>query len=370
MENGQKKIILFMPSIDGGGVEKNLILISDYLAKHLDSIYLITYDNKFNKFFNKKIKIINVTNSNLKESKYYKYFRCLLVLVFQFLRIYDCTVFSFQANVYCAILHKIFKFRLIVRSNSSPSGWSHGFVKKWIFRFFLKSVDNIVVNSDDFKNEFNKILKLKSKKIYNPLNKQEILIKSKEKIKFDFFNDKKALKIINVARFTDQKDHMTLLESFNKISSKINCKLIIMGFGPNRKLIQNFLLKNKLGNKVKILNFQKNPYKYIKLSDLLILTSRYEGLPNVLLEAMCLRVFIISSNCPTGPKEILNNGKYGYLFRVGDSKDLTKKIWDYKKLKNKQNIKKMINLGYKSLKRFNYETNCQKYLSLIQGRKK
>ena len=77
------------------------------------------------------------------------------------------------------------------------------------------------------------------------------------------------------------------------------------------------------------INFQNNPYKYIKKSNLFILSSLYEGLPNVLLEAISLKKFVISSNCPTGPQEILKNGKLGYLFKPGDEKTLTKKIINY-----------------------------------------
>ena len=79
------------------------------------------------------------------------------------------------------------------------------------------------------------------------------------------------------------------------------------------------------------LKYQENPYKFIRSSDLFILTSKYEGLPNVLLEAMVLKKFIISSNCPTGPSEILNNGKYGFLFKVGDHKELARLIMKYNK---------------------------------------
>ena len=125
---------------------------------------------------------------------------------------------------------------------------------------------------------------------------------------------KKDIKIINIARFTDQKDHITLLKAFQKVSEKYMCKLLIMGYGPNKNLINNFIKKNRLQKKIKVIGFQLNPYKYINKSDLLILSSIYEGLPNVILEAMTLKKFVISSNCPTGPYEILNNGKYGYLF--------------------------------------------------------
>ena len=87
-------------------------------------------------------------------------------------------------------------------------------------------------------------------------------------------------------------------------------------------------------------------------------------MPNVLLEALSLKKFVISSDCPTGPKEILNNGKYGYLFNVGNSEDLKNKILKYYKNKNKN---KIINLGYRSLKRFDYEINCKKYFKIINN---
>ena len=354
-----------MPSIDGGGVEKNLIIISNYLAKNFDNIYLITYNNKFNKFFNKKIRVHYVTKSTNIVSKYYKYFRCLVLLFIQVLKHSNCIVFSFQANVYCAILKKFLNFKLVVRSNSSPSGWSHNNFKTSIFKFFLKNVNCIIVNSKEFRKEFKKKLNLNAKMIYNPLNKEEIISKGKSKIKFSLYEENKYLKIVNVARFTDQKDHITLLKSFKLVTKKIKSKLLIIGYGPNENIIKQFIKINNLERKVKILKFQENPYKFIKNSDLLVLSSKYEGLPNVLLEALCLKVFVISSNCPTGPKEILDNGKYGFLFKVANYKHLTDRILYFNK--NKKKSKKMIELGYKSLKRFDYNLNCEKYLKILKN---
>ena len=111
--------------------------------------------------------------------------------------------------------------------------------------------------------------------------------------------------------------------------------------------------------KVKIVPYQTNPFNLIKSSDIFILTSLYEGLPNVLLEAQVLKKFIISSNCPTGPREILLNGKAGFLFKVKDYKNLSKLI--LKILGNKKIMKKKIDIGYKNLDRFNYELNLKKY---------
>ena len=120
-----KKVILFMPSMDGGGVEKNLIIVANYLVNKSLNVILITYDTKFNSRFNNKIKILNVTkNKKEKHSKYFKYYKCLLILIKTCLSNSNFLVLSFQANIYCAILSKLFKYKLIIRSNSSPSGWS------------------------------------------------------------------------------------------------------------------------------------------------------------------------------------------------------------------------------------------------------
>ena len=351
--------------MEGGGVEKNLILVSNYLSGYIQNITLITFDNRFNNVFEKKIKIINShSHSNKKYSKYFKYLMCIILLIKELFKGQKSVVFSFQANIYCCVLSLLFNFDLIVRSNTSPAGWNKNFLKNYIFKIFLKKANNIIVNSADFKKELDKQFKVKSKLIYNPLNISEIKKLSKEKI-IEKIYSKKTLKIINIARFTNQKDHITLLKAFKEARKKINCELLIMGYGSNELLIKNFIKENRLSNFVKVLGFKKNPYKYLAKSDLFILTSIYEGLPNVLLESMALKKLTISTNCPTGPREILDNGKFGILFKVNDYITLSKIITDHKK--NKNNHKKIIKKAYRSLERFNFETNSKKYLEIARN---
>tara|TARA_B100001175_G_scaffold315737_1_gene327959 strand:- start:993 stop:2096 length:1104 start_codon:yes stop_codon:yes gene_type:complete len=364
MKKIKKDLILFMPSIEGGGVEKNLFIIANFFSKKLNKIKLITYDNSFSNNFDKKIEIIYSKKKSSGESKYYKYFVCLWLLFKQFLSKKNILIFSFQANIYCLILSKILNFDIIIRSNSSPSGWSNSYIKNFIFKFFFKYAKEIIVNSYEFKRQLDKKFNINCKVIYNPLNKTEIKKKSREKFIFNFFQKKKYFKFINIARFTDQKDHITLLNAFKNINNKIKYKLLIMGYGTNKSKIINFIQENNLHKKIKVIRFQKNPYKFLYNSDVLVSTSIYEGLPNVLLEAQTLKKFIISSDCPTGPKEILNYGKYGYLFKTRSIKDLENKILNYKKNKK---INKMIKKGYKNLDRFNLKNNNLKYLNLINN---
>ena len=359
-----KSLILFMPSIERGGVEKNLIIISNYFSKKIKNIKLISAENYFQKIFNKKISFISPSYKFPKnKNRFFKYLICLLLLFKEYLKNKNILIFAFQANIYAIIFAKIFNIKIIIRSNSSPSGWSKNPLKKIIFKFFLPLADEIIVNSYDFKKQMDKEFNLKTNLILNPFDHKKIKNLKNEKIKDNFFKEKKKFKIINVARLTDQKDHLTLLKAFKIINKKIESKLLIIGSGKNKTMIENYINENNLHYSAKLIPFQKNPYKYINLANLFILTSRFEGLPNVLLEALFLKKFIISTNCPTGPSEILLQGKAGYLFKIGNYKQLAKKILTH--YKSKKNNKLMINYGYLNLSRYDYKKNCEKYLNLI-----
>ena len=129
-----------------------------------------------------------------------------------------------------------------------------------------------------------------------------------------------SLRILSVGRLTKQKDHITLLKAAKLINPAVKPELIIIGKGKEYINLKNFIISNHLQKIVKLVGYKANGYNFIKKCDIFVLTSKYEGLPNVLLEAQFFKKYIISSNCPTGPKEILLNGKAGDLFKMGDYK--------------------------------------------------
>ena len=358
----KKNLVIFMPFIGGGGVEKNLFLISNYLSKRIRNLKICTISNKFHKKFNNNIRFI------YPKKKYseginirIKYVICLFEL-FKYLRNNkNSVVLSFQANIYCIVICKLLDIKVIVRSNSSPLGWYHNNIKKFIYKKIISLADNVIVNSLDFKIQMKKKFKIKVENIFNPLNFYEIKKKSKEKIKYNFSN--KCLNIINIGRLTDQKDQITLLKSINLIKNKIKVNLLIIGNGVERNSLEKYIKKNNLSNFIKIKNYLENPYPFILKSDLFILSSKYEGLPNVLLEAAVLKKFIISTNCPTGPREILNNGKGGFLFNIGDHKKLSQLILYF--FNNKKNLKHKINYTYNSLSKYDLNKNLMKYYLLL-----
>ena len=362
----RKKMIIFMPSVEGGGVEKNFFIISNYLANKFDKVFLVTAENNLSK----KIKNIEIVypKSNFWRSKgrIRKYIICVSLLIKILLKNRNIFVFTFQANLYAILICKLLRIKVISRSNSSPSGWSKNFIKSYIYKVGLNFADTIIVNSIEFKNEMKKKFSLSPIHIYNPLNKIEIIKNSKKKITLPFYK-KKTTNFINIGRLVDQKNQLLILKSFKFLKENTNYKfkLLIIGNGKNKKILLDFINKNNLKSSVKIINFKKNPFPYLKKADAFILSSIFEGLPNVLLEALTLKKLIISSDCPTGPKEILDKQKGGLIFKMNNEFDLYKKIVFF--IENKSKCKKLVNYGHKRLIRFDYNENLEKYLKLLNS---
>ena len=361
----KNNLLMFMPSINEGGVENNLFAVSNYLKNKGINIEILSCNYDKFKMFTKGTKFIGTRiNFLYNRNKKIKYTVSLILLFFNLLFRKDKPlVFAFQANIYAVIVAKLLNTKIIIRSNTAPSGWYHSSIKNSIYKFFISFADNVIVNSIEFKKIFDKKFNIKTKCIYNPFNKKTINQNIKKKINIKFF-DKKNLNILAVGRLTEQKDHLTILKSIKLLKSNFKLKLIIIGEGCEKNLLLNFINIHNLQNKIRLIGYKNNPYPYIKKSDIIILTSKYEGLPNILLEAQYLKKYIISTNCPTGPKEILINGLAGDLVKIGDYKKISNLIKTF--YQRKLSIRKKINYGYKNFSRFDYHLNCKKYLALIK----
>ena len=143
----------------------------------------------------------------------------------------------------------------------------------------------------------------------------------------------------------------------------MNVSLLIIGEGDKKNKLLKYIRSNNLEKIVKIKKHTKNPFPYVKSSDIFVLSSLFEGLPNVLLEAITLNCFVISTDCPTGPSEILDKGKGGLLFKSSNYIDLSNKILSF--IKNKKKYKKKLKFAQKRLHRFNYNLNLEKYFETV-----
>jgi len=352
-----KNIIFFCPSIEEGGVEKNLINICNGFQKKY-KISLITANKNKKKFFKKKINFISPkTNFFNNKSRIVKSIYCIYLLLKNYNNKKNIIV-SFQSNVLAIIMSKILNYKVIIRSNQSPNNYAKNIIKRSFMSFFYKKADKIIVNSNDFKNEFKKFFNLQSVSIYNLIETTSNLKKlSKKPIYNNFFsNSKKIINILSVGRLVPQKSQITILKALNIIKNRKKFKFYLIGKGSEYYHLQKFINENKLNNHIKILNFKDNIYPYYKKADVFVLSSLYEGLPNTLIEALTFGLPIISTNCKTGPKEILNKEKYGKLFKIKDHTTLSKLILKSKKRKKKK---------YVHDERFEFKKNLKKYENII-----
>jgi glycosyltransferase involved in cell wall biosynthesis len=193
------------------------------------------------------------------------------------------------------------------------------FLRSIISKFLYKKADLHIAVSEGAKQDLNFQFKISAKKIvtiYNGVDIDFIKTQSQEPIDSDvkkIFSDDNAFKIINIGRLTTQKGHEYLLRAFKKVKSQINCRLFILGKGEKQEFLKSLSMSLGIDDYVHFLGWHKNPFKFIACCDLFVLSSIWEGFPVVLIEAMSLNLPVISTNCPSGPSEILDNGKYGIL---------------------------------------------------------
>ncbi len=248
---------------------------------------------------------------------------------------------------------------LIERNNPIELDFIKNYKNKFIKKLIpitYKYADKIIGISNELSRDLKLLCKKSVTTIYNPSFDERF-----HKINFKKRNNKNKI-ILCVARFEKQKNHLMLLKAYKLSLEKISSKLLLVGYGSQKKFINKFINDNNLRNRVKIITNPKDVNIFYKRANLFVLTSLYEGFGNVLVEAGKFKIPIISTNCKSGPKEILGNGKFGDLVEIGQTKKLADLI--VKNLKHPNEIK--ISKMFKSLKRFNIKDHIKNYEKIFK----
>ncbi len=236
------------------------------------------------------------------------------------------------------LLLNLFKFKtdFILRISGYPK---LNIIRRYFWKISSKRIKLITCPTLDLKKELKNQNIFKHNKIYY-LPDAIISIKELNK-KLNTPNDYQITKnkriILSVGRLTRQKNFSYLIKEFSDFL-KINNEfvLIILGEGEERKKLTLLINEKKLENKVFLLGFTKNVYSYMKKSEIFILSSLWEEVGFAMVEASMCNTYIISSDCPNGPKEFLNNGDNGILFKNNVYKGILKSLITYCKLENKK----------------------------------
>ena len=188
---------------------------------------------------------------------------------------------------------------------------------------------NIIAVSNGVKKDLEKFINANIKVIYNPFDFEDIKNKAKESIDLNFEYIMTAGSLNNVKR------HDLLLKAYSKLNT--NLHLVVLGKGRQEKNLKKLAKKLNIENKVHFLGWQSNPYKYMRNAKLFVLSSEVEGFGNVLVESLALNTPVVSTNCPSGPSEILIDELSKFLAKNKDEFDLKEKIQlalnDYPKIK-------------------------------------
>lgn len=155
--------------------------------------------------------------------------------------------------------------------------------------------------------------------IRNPVITPMLAEHSAEAVPHPWLADKLQPVVVGMGRLTQQKDFPTLLRAFAALQRERPSRLILLGEGKDREALEALAAELGIGERVLFAGFQSNPYAWLARADLFVLSSAWEGSPNALTEALALGVPAVSTDCPSGPQEILDGGRYGALVPVGDA---------------------------------------------------
>lgn len=162
--------------------------------------------------------------------------------------------------------------------------------------------------------------------IYNPVITPELFISAKEPVEHPWFNSPEIPVILGVGKLEAQKDFPNLIQAFARVRQTRQARLVILGWGSDRPQLEALIQELGLQDDVDLPGYVQNPYAYMARSTVFALSSAWEGLPTVLIEAMALGIPVVSTDCESGPSEILAQGQYGYLTPVGNSEALADAI--------------------------------------------
>lgn len=363
LENNEKKIAFFLPDLRMGGAEHMMAVIASAIAKrgYIVDFVLVKAEGPYLSHLDEKVRIIDLN----KKSTYLSLFD--LINYFRKKKP-DFVLSSLDlTNIVALLARSVAKYPKysIIRLANTQSIVSRSLLKKKLEKLFIKMLypkaDAIIAVSrsvsDDFKSYTN-INHPSIEVIFNPIINERIIQRANEPNNHPWLNPKTVPVIIAIGRLSEQKNFSLLLRSFAKVLQSTITRLIIFGEGPLRSSLEFLVKELNIHDWVLLPGMVANPYNYLKNADLFVLSSNYEGLPNVLVEALACGCPVVSTDCRSGPREILDGGKYGILVEPDDDDALANAI-----IQTLNSEKRITPLTW--LNQFSEEVIVGKYLNLM-----
>lgn len=320
-----KHLAIFLPSLVAGGAERSLIKLAGGIAAqgHVVDLVLVNAKGQFLNEVSDSVHVIDLKSSRVLTS---------LPGILRYLHQYKPSVLlsALHTNIVALIACRIANgpTDVVVSERNTLTVESHNYsfdirmrLMPYLVRYFYRWASCVVAVSNGVADDLAQVTHLprdRIKVIFNPIITPEFQEKTKETIEYDWFLPEEPPVILSVGRLTTQKGFDVLIKAYAKVRESIPSRLLILGEGPERGALEALVHDQGLEKYIRLPGFVQNPYPYMKNANVFVLSSRWEGLPGVLIEALYCGVPIISTDCPSGAREILAAGKYGSLIPVDD----------------------------------------------------
>lgn len=327
-------IALYLPSMNGGGAEKvSSSLANFFITEGFKVDLLLTKKTgKFLKLLDDNVNIIELSGKRVALD---------IIPLLNYVRksspkviISSMTHCNLILATVAVISKKDCKYVGTEHTNFSQAIYNHSYFKKCLIKVLIKNLytqlNGIVSVSSGVKSDLiTHFPKLESKieVIYNPFDLSFIHNEALKDCMHAWLQPNREYKtILSIGRLTYAKDYKNLIRAMTIVNKTLNARLIILGEGEMEEDLKNYILANHLSHIIHMAGFEANPFSYLSRADVYVLSSKHEGLPSSLIEALVCNTSIISTDCPSGPSEILQEGKWGKLVPVGDSEALSNAI--------------------------------------------
>lgn len=335
-KDDRDRVALFLPSLRGGGAERSTLNLAMGLhsAGLSVDLVLVRAEGPYLEAVPEGIRVVDLRSGRALFSLagFTRYLR----------RVRPAAVLSAMGHINLVALWAKWlsggSTRVVVSvRNTNPqdrSGVKAGrparaHIIKLLTRWFYTSADGIVAVSEGVALDLVRTIGIPHRKItviYNPVVTSDLHAKASEFLTHPWFAPGEPPVVLAVGRLVVQKDFLTLLRAFALVRREIPARLIILGEGPERSRLESLIRQLRLVDDVSLPGFDVNPFRYMARARLFVLSSMHEGLPGALIQAMACGCPVVSTDCPGGPREILEGGRYGRLAPVGDPSALAAAI--------------------------------------------
>lgn len=323
---------ILLSSLRGGGTERELLILADELLKQGLDLDLILV-NRTNSAYrvNPALRVISLDAPRIRHALWglMKYLR----------RARPQVLLSAETpiNVLAAVGRILTGFprRLILSEHNHLSSvarhsprWADR-LRPLLARLFYPRGDTVIAVSEGVADDLIRTCGIPSRRVRtipNMFDVEDMHVKSRTAPADEWLQGYRHPIILNVGRLVPQKDQATLIRAFAVVRSRRECRLLILGEGPERDRLHALAGQLGVNDSLQMPGFVANPYAYMRAATLFALSSAWEGLPGVLIEALACGTPVVSTDCPSGPREILEGGRYGRLTPVGDAEALAQAI--------------------------------------------